>query len=232
MTSYDTKAFLDQIKGPDTSYAKRLTEGCLFGEWGHPFVTEQDPAAMERLLNLVPEKESHHIRSTSVRRVEDLGLDIIMIDAKGTGPFGKYYDDAMLDPSRNLAHSLRGISKGKMDPRTRVTHKELISLVTFDAGVASGGFKHASKRYMTSTEQIDVNSSEDLTLSFDPNLTVKQHISLEHFADTELNDIFMSHKVILGTKVTAYLDKRNNAIVDPEEQTTSGLFHTFVNIKG
>lgn len=230
-TKYDTTAFVNQIKGPDTNYYKRLTEGCLFGEWGHPFVDMNTQLGMERLLNLDPQKESHHIRSTKIRHIDELGIDVIMIDAKGSGPYGKYYDEAMLDPTRNLAHSLRGISKAQFDRKNKVTFKELISLVTFDAGVASGGFKHSSKRYMKSIEGMGCDTIEELHAPItSANIDMVRNVALEKFTNTELNDLFKCKKIILGTVTTGYLDHRNEAI-NNEGQVPVSVFHTFVQVK-
>ncbi len=232
MTSYDTKTFLNQIKGPDTNYYKRLTEGCLFGEWGHPFVDLNSQMGMERLLNLDPQKQSHHIRSTKIKRLDDLGIDIITIDAKGSGPYGKYYDEAMLDPTRNLAHSLRGLSKASQNRNSKVINKELISLVTFDAGVASGGFKHSSKRYMKAVEGLQFDSYEEIHVPVNnTNFSMVRNVALEKFTNTELNDLMKSNKVILGSVITGYVDTTNNVVVDPDSKKVSSLFHSFVHVK-
>jgi len=230
MTSYDTPAFIKQLRGPDSSYNKRISEGNLFGEWGHPFVDFNSPSGMQRLLNLEPTKESHHIRSSSVKHVDDLDIDLIMIDSKGTGPYGQYYDEAMLDPTRNLSHSLRGISNAKVDRATGVTHKQLVSLVTFDAGMASGGFKEASKRYMASTEDLSFGSSEVVNVPVTPaNIIQFRNVAMESITQSELNDILKANKVVIGSVVTGYVDTASKTIVDAETKQASGLFHTMIN---
>ena len=189
-TSYDTKSVIDNIKGPDSTFHIRLTEGTLYGEHGHPFVDLNTRMGMQRLMSLEASKESHHIRSVKVKRVDDLGIDLVLIDTKGSGPYGKYHDEAMLDPSRNIAYSLRGLSKGKLDKRTGVMNKELVSLVTFDSNVPSGGFKEASKRYMSSTENLSYYSEDVVDQIIIPDdYGIIREVALETFTDTELNDI-------------------------------------------
>ena len=230
-TSYDTPAFLKQLQGPDSSFYKRLTEGCLFGEYGHPFCDLNSPMGMQRLLNLEAKKESHHIRSVKVKHIDDLNLDLVLMDTKGTGPYGKYHDEAMLDPSRNIAYSLRGISSASVDRRTGVTHKKLVSLVTFDAGVPSGGFKEASKRYMASTEDLNFGCIEIINKPIGHNdMKIVHNIALETFTDSEMNDLMESTRVIIGQKVS-YIDTKDKTVVDAETNTSRGLFHALFNCR-
>lgn len=229
-TRYDTDAFIKQLKGPDSSYALRLGEGNLFGEWSHPFVDLSSQEGMQRLLHLEAQKESHHIRATSVKHIDDLNIDLVLMDAKGTGPYGKYYDEAMLDPSRNLSHSLRGISNARVERSTGITDKSLISLVTFDAGMASGGFKEASKRYMASTEELSFSSEEVINVPINTtNIQVVREVAMETFTSTELNDLLKANRVVIGTVTTGYIDKSNNTVVNTDTRKQSGIFHNFIN---
>lgn len=231
-TQYDTEAFIGQIKGPDTSFYKRLTEGNLFSEWGHCCVDLNSQAGMERLMNLDPQKKSNHIRSVSVKHIADLGLDMIVMDTKGAGPYGKYHDEAMLDPTMNIAYSLRGISTGMIDPKTKVIKKKLVNLVTFDAGVASGGFKEASKRYMTSVENLSYQSEELVNHHITQNdLVMVRNVAMESFTNSELNDLMKSNKVVIGQVITGYVDRATHTIIDPESKNQRSLFHSFIKVR-
>lgn len=232
-TQYDTAEFIKQLTSDESSFNKRLTEGCLFSEYGHPFVDLNSPAGMTRLLHLEPQKESNHIRSVSVRNLPDLKLDIITMDTKASGPYGKYFDDAMLDPTRNIAFSLRGVSKATFDRRTGVTFKKLVSLVTFDSGVASGGFREASKRYMSATEDLQFESHELLNKEIAPDeLMLVRSIAMESFSNSELNDLMKSHKVVIGTVEIGYVDPLTKTIHEMETGERRGLFHSFSKVKG
>ena len=231
-TSYDSNDFLKQIKGPDTSFSMRLNEGTLFGEMGHPFVDLNSPMGLQRLLHLEPTRESNHIHAVKIKHLDDLGLDVIMIDTKGTGPYGKYFDEAMEDPTRNVAFSLRGISKAETNRQTGVTHKHLINLVTFDSMMASGGFKEAAKRYMAAKEDFHYESSEILNVPVtQKHLTMIQSVALESFTNSELNELMKSNKVVLGTRVAGYVDLSNQCLIDPDTHKSRGLFRSFVTVK-
>jgi len=231
MTQYDTPAFLKQIKGPDTSFYKRLEEGTLHSEWGHPFVDMNSTTGMARLMNLDPQKKCNHIRSISVKKLNDLNIDIVTMDAKGAGPYGAYFDEIMLDPTMNAAFSLRGISKAMFNKSTGVTHKELINLVTFDSGVASGGFKEASKRYMESVESLGYVSEEIVSRKIEQgDVMIFREVAMEAFTDTELNEIFKAKKVVIGTKITGFVDSKSGVILD-ERGDGRSLFHSFMKVR-
>lgn len=232
-TQYDTPSFVAQLKGPDTTIARRISEGTLFGEYGHPFIDLNSQQGMARLLHLEPQKESHHIRSISIKHVDDLGLDLVTVDTKGTGPYGQYFDNGMEDPTMNVAFSLRGISKAKYNPTTRVTFKELVSLVTFDAGMSSGGFKEASKRYMAAKEDFSFESMEILNQQIHPeDLMLVRSVAVESFSKTELNDLMRASKVVIGTVEIGYIDPNTKTIFNQESNEHRSLFHSFSKIKG
>ena len=228
-TAYDTDATVAQLRGPDTSIFKRISEGVLFSEYGHPFVDLKTTQGLTRLCHLEPTRKSGHIRSMTVRHVEDLNLDIIFMDIKPAGPYGSYYDEQMMDPTQNCAYSLRGISAARVDPRTRVVHKRLNPLVTIDTGVAGGGFKEASKRYMPSVEGLQIYGDDiDAVISEDMQSTFHQ-VAMESFTDTELNDIFKSKSIIVGTQVSGHITS-SNTVVTPGE-LPSGLMHSIIKSK-
>lgn len=230
-TAYDTENFISQIKGP-SAFSMRLQEGVLAGEHGHPFVDLSTELGMQRLLHIEPKNQSSHIRSVSVKKVEDLGLDMIFMDAKGAGPYGQYFDEAMEDPSRNLAFSLRGISKARQDRKTGVVHKKLINLVTFDSNVVGSGFKYSTKRYMEAKEDLSFGSYEEVNVPIsDQNIKMVHSVAMETFTDTELSDLFKSNKVLIGTRVTGYVNQAANTVVDPETQQQRSVFHSFLNVK-
>jgi hypothetical protein len=241
-TAYDTKSFLDQIMGEDTSMNRRLKEGTLFSEYGHPFVDLNSPQGMARLLHLEPKQKSNHIRSISVKRVEDLGLDLVLMDTKPSGPYGQYFDEAMQDPTQNVAFSLRGISKATFDRSTGITNRSLISLVTFDTAVASGGFREASKRYIdAATESLVADnrnndfvyeSTEIVNYQISPNdLMLVRNIAVESFTNTELNEIIKAHKVIIGSIDVGYVDPITKTILEQETGQRRSLFHKFSTVK-
>lgn len=197
-TSYDTAQFIKQMTDANSSFVIRLQEGNLIGEWGHPYVNMESRDGLRRLLHLEPSKEALSFRKITTKKLDDLGIMLVVGDTKPTGPFGRYYDEAMTDPTRNAAHSLRGVSTGRVNPKTGVAHKYLQHLATFDAGVPGGGFKYSSKRYMSSTEGITMDVGVNDVVIEGQQIQTFHQIAMESFTDTELNEIFKSKKVVLG----------------------------------
>lgn len=230
-TKYDTASFLRQIKGPST-FNTRLSENVLFGELGHPFCDLTTQEGMMRLAHLEPKCECNHIRSVSVQRVNDLNIDLITIDTKGSGVYKDVFDEAMEDPTRNVAFSLRGLSRATLDRQTGITHKELLSLVTFDSMVGGSGFKHSSKRYMTATEDLKFESQEivehPVTMN---NLVMVRKVAMESFSESELNEILKATKVVVGQVEIGYVDKNSKMLIDPETGQRQSLFNSFIRVK-
>ncbi len=138
----------------------------------------------------------------------------------------------MIDPTRNLAHSLRGISEAVFDRTTGVTHKKLRSLVTFDAGMAGGGFKEASKRYMASVENLSYETTDVINVPVNSDhLIMMQTVALESFTQSELNDILKSKKVVIGTVTTGFVDRSCQSVIDPESGSRRSLFRAFSTVR-
>lgn len=239
-TRYDAKHFIEQITSPESSFNKRLCEGVLGGELGHPEVDMNSPSGISRLLNINPQKQSHHIRTVKVKNIKDLGLDVVTMDAKGAGPYGYVFEESMADPTRNTSFSLRGLSQAVVNKATGVIDKKLIALTTFDM-VAGGGFAQASKRYMQIAQEaltsfgnddFQAGSCEviDHVLS-DDDLVMIRNVAVESFTDTELNEIVKANRVIIGTTEIGFVDKKTKTIVDQADGTKRNPFSTFMRVK-
>lgn len=240
-TCYDGESFARQLKGPST-FSKRIAEGVAASEYGHPFIANPNTSeGIARLLHIEPTRISNHIRSVKVKRVNDLGLDMVFMDAKPNGPYGKYFEESMEDPSQNTAFSLRGLSRAHKDPRTHIIHKSLISFVTFDSCVVGSGFKESTKRYMAAAreslgaeveEDISCESIDIFDYSVDPtDLVVLRSRSLETFTDTEINDIIKSKRVIIGNVEVGIVDKKSLTVINNEGKKDN-LFKSFMQVKG
>lgn len=239
-TRYDPQAFIEQIRSTDSGFNKRLREGVLAGEVSHPHVDMNSESGMRRLMNIDLQKQSHHIRKVSVKRIDDIGLDVVTVDVKGAGPYGYVFEEGMADPTRNVAFSLRGLSKATVDRSSGVIDKKLISLTTFDM-VAGGGFDIASKRYMSfAQEQLNAHRSEDiycescelLEHQVSPeDLLVIRSFAVESFSETELNEILKAHRVLVGTVEVGYIDRNKQTVFDCETGAKRSLFHSFMKIK-
>lgn len=240
-TCYDADSFIEQLKGP-SNFSKRIMEGVADSEYGHPFLANPNsPEGIARLLHIEPTRVSNHIRSVSVRHVEDLNLDMVFTDTKPAGPYGKYFEESMEDPTRNTAFSLRGLSKARQDPRTRVIHKSLFAFVTFDSCVVGSGFKETTKRYIEAArESLNAETKDDIVCEFNDvydftvsteDLIVLRSQSLETISNSELNDIIKAKRLILNNVEVGVIDKKSKTIID-NEGNRQPLFSSLIKVRG
>jgi len=229
-TVYDVQSMIDQITNPKSSFNIRLTEGNLIGEWGHPRVDIKTTAGMMRVLDLDNTREACCYRKIYSRKMDDSDVVLILGDVKPSGPYGKYFEERMDDPTRNCAFSLRSLTKDTFDRSANVIYRKVIKLVTFDAGVPSGGYKEASKRYMVSNEELMSVNIDDV-FTYESALMIQNNIGLESFTDLEIKNIFGSHKLTVGNKLVGVIDTKTNVFYNIEKNTKQGLVATFLNIK-
>ena len=182
-TYYDAKSFSDIINNEKSSFRDRLISGCLYGEWGHPDLSQfkDKRESFARLIKVDESRVSHHIKSLSV---ED---GVVEASIKPYGPYGQFLEDSLNTPTINTAFSLRSLTK---DTRMKdVTYKNLIHLTTFDF-VLNPGFKQATKIFAKSLEDFD-----DFIIN-EENEDISKTISLENINDGYLNDIFSTNEII------------------------------------
>lgn len=234
-TEYSTKSILAQINTPGTAFNTRLTEGTLFGEWGHPFIDVSTKEGMRRLVHLEPKDAAFDIGKVSCKSLPDLGINLITMSAKPNGPNDYLYERYMTDPTRNLAHSLRSVSNGTKKPNG-VISKDMVHLVTIDAGMASGGFKAASKRYMADAESLGVRKNDFIDMKLDTKsvdldgeaFVAFYEVALESFSDTEVNDLF-KRKSVTFQNTTYGLVKESHLVNDAGVSTN--LLHEILKSK-
>ena len=139
---YDVASVEAQIKGPSMFHTK-LTEGNLLGEYGHPVMVGNQNEKLVRLYTVDMTRVSHAILGLHI--TEQNGVTLLCGDIKPCGPYGKYLEDALSDPNRNVAFSLRSTTN-KGVQRGGAIERKMKNLITFDA-VEGPGFGEASKRY-------------------------------------------------------------------------------------
>lgn len=239
-TFYESGAFCEQLSGP-SNFNLRLKEGTLKGEYGHPFISNPNsPEGIARLLHIEPTRVCNHIRSVTIKKIADLGLNMVFVDTKGHGPYGKYFEESMDDPTVNTAFSLRGLSKANIDRRTGVIYKQLKSLVTFDSEVVGSGFKQSTKRYIENAmESLNAEKNDDIycetiehincEIDQDNFITAIKTNSIETFSNTEINDIFKSKTVMINQTVVGLIDNKN--IIIDNEGNRKNVFSTFMKVK-
>lgn len=188
-TYYDINAFVSQITSSDTGINKMLTDGNLYGEYGHPDVMLLNHEQMlSRLLQIDEKNVSHHIKGIATGDKLEEGGKLVIGKVKPTGPYGKHLQDNINDPCMNTAFSLRSIAASH--DAGNLIHREIKKLVTFDA-VNAGGYAEASKRFSPSTESFEIKQLDNGMLQL-------TEAALECMTNTEINEIIGSRHVMVG----------------------------------
>lgn len=209
-TYYEVEDFVAQLTSPTSFINKALTSGSLKGELGHPMIVElQEDQRLPRLMVIDEQKVSHHIKQIRTGEKLASGGRILYGKIKPCGPYKDAVQDAFDDPTVNAAFSLRSIAHSRQEGT--ITRRKIKHLVTFDY-VSLGGYSEASKWYAPGIEAIDM-SLESFAL---PVTTA----AMEHFTDTEINEIFGAKTVMIGSTRTTLVD-RSNAL-----RTSDGKLHS------
>jgi hypothetical protein len=196
---------------PDSTFNKRLKTGDLFGEYGHPFVPNlSSKEGMQRVITLEAKKKAVFYRKIYSKRIEDLGIDFVFGDLKPAGPYGKYAEEALLDPNMNFSTSLRAITDNVI--RNGIVFKKVFMLITFDVGVPGGGYKESSKRY-SDVSQESINEILDASVFLD----LKQNTSIAFeslITKSELNDILKYSRINIKGRISGYFIDDERLIFD------------------
>ncbi len=198
-TYYDLASVQDQITNPLSAFRRNLEDGKLYGEYGHPDISEYDPnnpddkrKMIQRLAKVEETRQSHHFRNIYTdEKILEGGGKLILSDIRPTGPYRSDLKDILDTPTINAAFSLRGIADTVV--RDGVMYRIFKRLVTFDY-VCSGGYREAAKRYAGNDGALE---SEGISIDIirDNNFVVFTEVALENFGDTEIADLFQTSKV-------------------------------------
>lgn len=203
---YTPESVEEQIKSPNSQFNICLTEGYLFGEWGHPdldLLTDQKQQ-MARIVRVDERLQSHHFRKVYTGPALESAGKLILGDIKPKGPYAQYVKETAEDPNVNTAFSLRSLTRNTQ--QGNVSKRHILKLITIDC-VGAPGFMQASKAFAPiSTESIATEHGRDLfTYSLpedgEGNLLIDQ-LSTESFSNSELNEIMGAHKVLVQRRQT------------------------------
>ena len=139
---YDTKSILDQITNPSSPFNMMITQGHLYGEYGHP----DSDAPITRIENISEKMKSHHIRKVFCGEEQSDGSIFVYGLIKPCGPYGHMLEESIQNKWENTAFSLRSLMKYTWDANRKAQYRTIVRLVTFDY-VNAPGFLQASKRY-------------------------------------------------------------------------------------
>jgi hypothetical protein len=196
-TYYDVESFAKQMTDKNTYVNKVLSQGKLYGEYGHPSIIGLSIAEQVDRLSVIVEKNiSHHIRDISTGPTLENGGKLVLASVKPHGPYKESLQDNFEDPTMNTAFSLRAITT--VEARDNISYRWMRKLVTFDS-VAAGGYAEAAKSYSPALEHFDV------TVEPSNGQVVLSQVALESYTDTEINEIFGAKQALKITRVTTLL---------------------------
>jgi len=227
-TYYDSKSFIAAMTHPESLFYLRLRNGELAGEFGHPqiFRMSSKREMLERLVWIEPKNISHIIKAVRIKNVPGIGK-LVLMDILPHGPYADYIEEKLKNPNLNCSFSLRAFTRDK--PMNGYLFRQVTKLVTFDGGVALGGFPQASKKGKIEISQ--QHALEHKTEPIDtPHIT---NIRFDYFFDYddiegiateglvtryELKNIFGYKKIIINKKVIGYASK-DAVILDSDIKT-------------
>lgn len=215
-TYYDVPSIQQQMTSPTSQINMCLTQGNLFGEWGHPYLDPKKPD-LQRLLTVLEEKQSHQFRRIMTGPRLDNGGIVLLADVKPTGPYKEQLLEQMLDPNINNSFSLRSICSERVDRAKGIIFRTVKRLVTFDA-VGAGGYAEASKRYVAGGENLDVPlDNESIELKYedfvDPNTG---EYATESIKDKDILDLFGAKEMVVRRQVLGTIIPGSKTFIDTE----------------
>ena len=218
-TYYEVEDFVAQLTAPDSFVYRCLTDGKLYGEYGHPLILLlPDDQKLPRLMAIDEKNVSHHIKRIRTGEVLENGGRILYGLVKPFGPFGNQLKDSLDDPCLNTSFSLRSIAHSRQEGN--ITRRRIKHLVTFDY-VCAGGYGEASKRFAPAVETLDMPITKS-TLSGTTS-------AMEHFTNTQLNEIFGAKVVTIGNQRTTFLSK--DGALRNSDGTMQSVFTSLIDAK-
>ncbi len=153
---YDETSLINAMRDPTSRFNICLSDGILFGEWGHPDIYLPDGKQdMRRLLKIDESKQSHLFTKIWIddKPINMHGNNAFPIRAKvkPCGPYGAYLEKSLQDPNINTAFSIRSLCEPMVGPDNQYEYRKVAMVITFDA-VGAPGYEIATKRYTSGQE--------------------------------------------------------------------------------
>ena len=218
---YEEKSVIKSMTDPSTVFYKKITEGCLEGEYCHPFVASNDDKKdIARLLYIDRNIVSHYFTSFYTEDTPRKDFKIIYADFGICGPRGKDLKDSLEDPNRNTGFSIRTLTT-RPQIVNGIMHKKVILFITVDA-VDCPGFEEASKRYASCENMIDIPIT---TKDFLDNNEYKKAVGFESIKSQDLYDMLETDKIYIKNESIGIYSKDNNKIITKDGEVKS-VFHS------
>lgn len=172
----------------DPFFTERLTQKVLIGEAEHPFndSSDEESIPLKRLLRVEPSRwcirlDSYWIDGTDIKGIVQF-----------CGPFGKYYQDLVLNHDSNLAMSIRAYTPNhiiKNDKNGKyVVKTHLMYIVTFDCvtrpGLINSRIMNPEKfKEISKNNKISITSNNSPKSSFEDYKIISYNNPIDEIKD-------------------------------------------------
>lgn len=204
----------DLIENQSNLFARRLANGYLNGEMGHPNLVPgmSHNEFLIRNLKIEQSNISHHIKAVElVPTDEDSGLPgggkiiKVMGWVKPSGEKGQYLKEALDNPDNNVAFSIRSLTNDT--PVKGVLIKKIMQIITWD-WVVEPGIACANKWSTVAMESFDIMSVSLKDVESALNYQLRHGLSNE----ADGNDIKtmikeVEHKVFVNSNTNSVFNK-------------------------
>ncbi len=217
---YDNKSIYDQITMETSPFNMMITQGHLYGEWGHPPVD----APIERIEQIDEKQKSHHIRKVYCGEENSNGEIPIFCELKPVLPNGPALEQSIQNKWENTAFSLRSLMKFTWDAARKAQYRTIVRLVTFDY-VNTPGILQASKRYAPGEEHFIVGREIQINEFFKDN--GQRIAAFESLSVSDLAKLFDIQEFTIRNIKNARYIKNTNTFIDHENKKRS-LIHSLL----
>lgn len=211
---YDTASIIQAMNNPGMKFRMSLEEGNLRGEYGHPDIKGTSEDDKRRLLKIDEKSVSHAFVSLKSESLKDGDL-VIKADVTPFGPYGKTFNEDMLNPVTNKSFSLRALC-AKPEFVNGVTYKRVLVFVTFDY-VNMPGYEKASTRFAGATESMDYYVSAKDLAAMDG---VCELVGVESVTSQKFLDLFQTDTLKIEHHTTGYIDREKGTLLTPEGEVS------------
>lgn len=133
----------------DSSFQRRISSGCLYGEMGHPKMLpgQSMDSYIQRVMSIEETRWAAHFHSVwldyeNVRDKDGKRVVAIMAKLKPAGAFGPSLEQALANPKQDVCFSIRAFTEDKWVGK--IKYRTLAQIVTFDM-VTEPGINFARK---------------------------------------------------------------------------------------
>jgi hypothetical protein len=226
MAEYDPESMVQAHTSGSSRFHLALTEGHAEGEWGHPFINEDDERKILRRMGYIDRaRVSHFFSRCYTKPTADNQYHVVYSDINPFGPFGEYLIQSFENNLRNTAFSLRSLCKILGRTPMGAIQKYVTQLITYDA-VDLPGYKEASTWFGGSSTESLCTTDCSIALNLEQEVqrqSIGHILAIESITHQQILDIFECDKVEIYGKSSTLL-AQSGCLTTPEGNRS--IFHT------